>query len=307
MKKKEKIWKELGIECEFIFPEEIRRKTLLKDNSDLHVLRITQDGKFHPDSMQRIILHLQTNYPQHFRTYVAHVKELHLDKVTSCPLSVSEQLSDGQNREVDIQTFFGSLGHNQVFKESDTSFLKHSPWLEMPVFGVGSLGHHWVLNESISSIKQKPLWLEIPVSGNSTVWKCTIDKQELLERFGQKSSNEEQFARDIRGLLPSANLCNLHLTTWDGEISETKVTFYARASQGANFNSWVANKNDLRNIWANLDRFFIGDWELISAGTCTRKTHISNVPEYVELSSDPERPATFLHGLSGIGFSFSGV
>lgn len=274
MKKKEKTWKELGIDCAFIDPEQIRKNTLLKENSGLHVLKIFKDGKFYPETMPRIIRYLEQNFPNNFTSYHAHVLELHVDKMHSYPQHVEERTLDGVVRKVAVKTFFGSLGHNQVFRENDAGQIA------------------------------KPLWQEVPVSGNSTLWKCTIDKTEFRRRFSDENLNsKEEFVDYVQRLLPSANLTNLHVTTWDAEITDSKVIFYLRASQGANFNSLVASKEDLRNLWENLDQFFIGDWELLSAGTCSRKTDVSNVPEYKELS----RYITFAHGHSGLGFSFSGV
>ena len=45
MEKKEKIWKELGIQCEYMHEREIMERTLLKANSKLYVLKIKGDGK----------------------------------------------------------------------------------------------------------------------------------------------------------------------------------------------------------------------------------------------------------------------
>ncbi|MBS0637323.1 MAG: hypothetical protein JSS12_07415, partial [Verrucomicrobia bacterium] len=53
---------------------------------------------------------------------------------------------------------------------------------------------------------------------------------------------------------------------------------------------------DLANMTANINRFLIGSWKLITAGSCVRKTTTSNIPQLTE---------NFIHGLSGIGFSFS--
>ena len=271
MLKKERVWTELGIDCSFMSPTEIQARTLLKNNSGLSVLRIHRDGKFYPETPQRITRYFQENYSNIFSSYEANVKELRIDKITRFPVSVLEQLPNEQTQEKFIKSFFGSLGHNQVREE------------------------------------EKPLWLEVPVSGNSVIWKNTVSIQELRERSPTLLQTPQEILDYVRNLLPAANLSNLHVTAWEGEINKDHVVLYLRASQGANFNSLIANKQDLRNMWENLNTFFIGEWELLSAGTCSRKTHISNVPEYVELSSSDEYPATFLHGLSGIGYSFSGA
>lgn len=271
MLKKQKVWTELGIECSFMSPTEIRGQTLLKNNSGLSVLKIHRDGKFYPETPQRIICYLQENHPNIFSSYVANVAELRLDKISGCPLSILEKLPSGQIQEKAIKSFFGSLGHNRVIKEGCA----------------------------------KSLWLEVPVSGNSVIWKCTLSIKELQERAQITLQTPQEVLNHVKNLLPAANLSNLHVTSWSGEIEGEMVILYLRASQGANFNSLVAEKKDLRNMWENINTFFIGNWELISAGTCSRKTHISNVPEFLELSSNKERSACFVHGLSGIGYSFS--
>jgi len=274
MKKKQATWKELGIDCEFMTESEIMQETLLKKNSGLHVLRIVKDGKFFPETPQRIVKYLEDNYPN-FTHYIASTEKLCLNKQNGSPVSINERLTDGRTQEISIKTFFGSLGHNQVFRD-------HS-----------------------SDKALKPVWPEVPVTGNSTVWRCSIDVKEFEQRFGIIPLTKEDLAKCVNQLLPLANLSNLHVTLWDGEIIYDKVVFNLRASQGANFNSLVADKDDLRNMWENLDRYFIGDLEIVSAASCSKKTYISNVPEHVELSSNPQRPTTFLHGLSGIGYSVS--
>lgn len=271
MLKKEKTWKELGIECYFIDEKEIKKCSLLKEDSGLSVLKIVPDGKFYPLTPQRILRYLQENYPNYFSFSSAHVDELSLDYRDWRPVSVKEKTSYGKEVCIPIETFFGSLGHNQVLLNS----------------------------------KLIPLWLEVPVSGHSTLWKCRIPKKELRQRLGTPS--DERLAQYVQNIIPAANLSNLHVTCLNTKISKNDIEIDLRASQGAHFNSHIAHKDDLRNMWANIDHFFIGKWELISVGTCTRKTHLSNVPEYVDLSQNNERPAAFIHGLSGIGYSFSGA
>ncbi|MGE4574467.1 hypothetical protein [Parachlamydia sp.] len=270
MQNKKRLWNELGIDCEFASADEVMRETFLKQNSGLQVLKIPQDGKFYPETPRRIASYLEENYPHIFSTYQANLKALYLEG-SGAPCKVLEESLDRKMRKIAIKSFFGSLGHNQVFKYSSTT----------------------------------PLWREVPVTGNSVLWECSIDKHELAQRFGQDTISEEKFAELMNGILPAANLSNLHLTMWKGDISDTCVLFYVRASQGAHFNDLVANKDDLENMCRNIEAYCIGKWTMISAGSCSRKTDVSNVPEFVELSSDLNRPATFIHGLSGIGYSFS--
>ncbi len=273
MKQKQKTWKELGIECEFIREHEIMERTLLKADAQLHVLYIHNDGKFYPHVEDRIKGFLQHNYPN-FICRTAALTTVYVNKETGSPFEVVEvDPSTGEQIHTPTATFFGSLGHSEV----------HRYDAARKTF--------------------KPLWSEVPVSGISSVWRCEIDKSELCERFHAASLSDEELQEHVEGIVAAANLSNLHVTSWDCSIGTETVELIIRASQGANFNSFVAEKSDLKNMAHNLNKFFIGDWTLISAGTCTRKTWVSNVPEVVRLGQS----GLFLHGLSGLGFSFSGA
>jgi len=153
----------------------------------------------------------------------------------------------------------------------------------------GSPGHNKVFHEGSS----KPLWEEVPVSGVSSLWVCTLNQEDTLHKL-----------ENLQNIVASANLTNLHVTPWDVCVEQGQAKLLVRVTQGANFNSTIADKNDLLNMAFNLKQFYVGDWELISAGTCTRKTTVANVPAYMSEWPDD---SGFLHGLSGIGFSFSGV
>lgn len=250
LEEKRKLWSALGIKTEYMDQNEFKKATLFKEQAPVYALKVFGDGKFFPNIEQEIIQHFLKKYPNRFQTRTKAVSELYLDEITGVPIAVKE--ADGENYAVD--SFFGSPGHNQVFRDG----------------------------------KKKPLWKEVPVSGVSTLWVCSINKSEFLQRFGTVERIKQQAS--------SSNLTNLHLTVWDAIIDNDTVHIIARATQGANFNSEIADPNDLLNMQANLHRFFTGCWQLISCGTCIRKTTVSNIPQFQE---------NFVHGLSGIGFSFS--
>jgi len=260
IQEKKRVWNALGIECEYMLPIEVRSHTLLKEDAPLHVLKIIGDGSFHPETPQRIINYLQSKFPEQFKPSTATVIALYQDPTSGDFVAAEEKDLNGESRIIPTQNVFGSLGHDQVFRG------------------------------------KKHLWKEVPVSGVSSFWVCTLDKAELCRRFAIDVNAESQLLEKLKKIVPAANLCNLHVTNLDAETQGSYIKLYVRVSQGANFGSSVAAKNDLINLATNLDLFFIGDWELISAGTCTRKTWVSNVPEY---------NGHFVHGLSGIGYSAS--
>lgn len=264
IKGKKKIWDRLSIPCDYMDEGSIVRHTLLKVGSELSVLKIMGDGKFLPDTSSKIIEYLKRRYPEQFVHREAYVEEILLE---NGPVAVYER----GGRVTKVSTLFGSPGHSKVVK-------------------FDSVKKEW-----------KPLWEEVPVSAVSSLWKCTIDKEELKGRLGDPNMEDQTLLHHSERIVAAANLSNLHVTPWNAVVNDQMVELIVRITQGANFNATVASKNDLLNMRNNLDRYFIGDWELLSVGTCTRKTWISNVPEYHELSPG----SGFLHGLSGIGYSFS--
>lgn len=269
--KKRATWKELEIPCASLAPEELRTRTLLKiHHVSLDAFKVFGDGKFYPDTPLKIHRYCNKHFPYKYIQREAQVKELHLNKDTKHPVFVRELLADGTTRDVPIRSFFCSPGHNEVFLED------------------------------------RSLWDEVPISGVSSVWRWEISKKEFFKRMGKILSDEE--IRDsFEKMVPLANLSNLHVTSWDSEVLKDQICANIRVSQGGNFNSLVAEKDDLLNMQANLENFLIGKWTLLSVGTCSRKSHTSNVPEYLSLCDDPDHPVGFLHGLSGVGYSFSGA
>lgn len=262
IEKKRVLWEELGIHTEPLNSEELRSHTLLRDDTPLYGLKVLGDGKFFPNIDQKITAHFCKKYPNTFQARTATVSEVYIDEKTHHPFAVREILHDGTEQLVAVDSFYGSTGHNQVFN-------------------AGS---------------KKPLWEEVPVAGVSTLWVSSVPKQELLARLGLSEMPDSTLIHHIKHFAGTANLTNLHMTVWDACVDDEIVHIIVRATQGANFNSKIADPDDLANMTVNIHRFFIGSWKLVTAGSCTRKTTTSNVPEFKD---------NFIHGLSGIGFSFS--
>ncbi len=260
IEKKSVLWNELGIHTEPLSEYELRKNTLLRNDVPLYGLKVIGDGKFFADVEGKITAHLLKKYPN-FTARISKVCDVYIDEATKEPFAVHEVLADGSDCTVLVDSFFGSAGHNQVF----------------------------MCDEKKS--KKTAMWDEVPVTGVSTLWVCTVPKKELLAKF---EIEEHALIEYIKELVGAANLTNLHMTIWDACIDKDMVHIVIRATQGANFNSPLADPNDLYNMQANIQRFFIGTWTLITAGSCTRKTTTANVPEVTN---------HFIHGLSGIGFS----
>jgi hypothetical protein len=272
MELKEKIWRELKIPVEKISTEDKLHLTLLKKDSPLYILKILSDGKFYPETPERILQYLTKKYPN-FTAIEANVTDIFLNHQNDARAIKMTRIDNGEIIQQDISSLFGSMGHNNVFKKST--------WTG----------------------KWKPLWHEISVTGVSATWKCTLTRQELQERWNKPLLSNEEIHQCINKIMPAANLSNLHVTSWDCTIQNDAVVMMVRASEGANVNSTIAFKNDLINMSHNLDSYFMGKWELESVGSCSRKTWSSNIPEVIELSDNVK----FVHGQSGIGYSFSGV
>jgi len=264
IEKKRALWNALGIATEYVSPCELRTQTLLRDDIPLYGVKVLEDGKFFPQMDQKIAAHLSRKYPQTFHMRQAVVSEVYVDPVTRQPFAVREVLPDKSQSLIAVESFYGSLGHNQVFTDNS----------------------------------KKPLWDEVAVSGVSTLWVCTVEKESLLHRLGTRDMTDDALIQCIKEFVGAANLTNLHTTVWDACVESDQVHIVIRATEGANFNSEFAHPDDLHNMIANIQRFFIGSWKLVTAGSCTRKTTTSNVPEYTD---------HFIHGLSGIGVSFSGA
>lgn len=263
LEEKHVLWTELGIRTEWMQQTEFEPLTLLKVDAPLYAFKVLEDGKFFPHTDAEIIRHLQKKYPDRFQTQCASVSTLYVDRATQTPFAVQECSTSGPAKTLAIDSFFGSTGHNRVFHATE---------------------------------KKKPLWHEVPVSGVSTLWVCSVSKNQLLHRLHTKDLSDSALVERIKNYPGMANLTNLHTTIWNAVVEGDTVHIIVRATQGANFNSELADPQDLQNMTANLNRFFTGTWMLISCGTCVRKTAISNVPELKE---------HFLHGLSGIGLSIS--
>lgn len=106
------------------------------------------------------------------------------------------------------------------------------------------------------------------------------------------------------GIIPSADLCNLHVTIFDQEIAQEDgremVKLYCRVTEGANFNAQggIADKRDFMNVITKLEIFYEGAIELVSVGSCTRRTWLENMPRF---------DGPFLNAQSGLGLSFAAL
>ncbi len=274
MQKKQKTWTNLNIPTQWMSKEEILKRTLLRVDRDLHVLKVIGDGKFFPSTPELIVRYLQHRYSSQFIYHpCTTVEEIFVDVISGQSLvAYMKNLDTEKGILAKAISIFGSPGHSEVYR-----------------YGVSQ--KIW-----------ERAWEEVPVAGITSLWKCTISKQELQERFGKSSAmTDAQLRKKVEDMVAAANLCNLHVTSWDCVIEGDKVVLFVRASQGANFNMEVASKQDLINMRNNIDAYFIGEWELESAGSCVRKTKKSNVPEIYRLSST----VAFGHGYSGLGYSYS--
>lgn len=270
LEKKKHIWKELNIPCEWMNEREVMEHTLLRLDQKIHVLKIIGDGNFYPETPQRIIEYIKKEFPN-FEFKNAALTQLILNHKDE-PSAVKE-IDPQTDKEsiIPISTFFCSPGHDEVYQVD-------------PITNT-----------------EKKLWTETPVSGVSTLWKCTLNQEEIEQRFGISLCNENALTEISNKLVASANLTNLHITPLSIEISADKkaAILIIRGTQGANFNATSADPNDLENMIANINTCYIGVWELLSAGSCTRKTGISNVPEIVK--------GMFGACYSGIGYSASAI
>lgn len=272
LEKKMKIWQELDIPCEWMTKKEIMEHTLLRIDKDLHVLKVIGDGNFFPETPQRIIDFALSEFPN-FSFKERTLQELHLDKSKNPSAILERDPKTNEETLVPITSFFCSPGHNEVFKVD--------PFTQ----------------EETRLFEEK-----VPVSGITSLWHCTIPIEEIQERFDIFESNHQTLLECAKKLVASANLSNLHITPISTEISADgkSVVHLVRGTQGANFNRTVANHKDLKNMCVNLNSLMIGDWELLSVGTCTRQTSPKNHPELDETGF-------FLTGGSGIGYSASAM
>lgn len=273
MIEKQSSWTHLGIKTEWISQRELIENTLLKTDGQLHVLKIFGDGKFFPETPNLIIQYLALHYPKQF-IYKPHtaVEEIFVDALFGHSLvAYTRNLETGRGDLLKVLSLFGSPGHSEVY----TCDVNKKIWQRS--------------------------WEEVPVSGITSLWSCKISKEKIKARLGKEALSDGELRAWIDNIRAAANLSNFHLTVCGSSMDSTDVFLLCRATQGANFNATVASKQDLINMRNNIDAFLIGEWELISVGTCTRKTWVSNVPEICQLTHN----MAFIHGLSGIGYSFS--
>lgn len=270
---KKELWQRLNIPCQWMTPAEIKKWTLLNPDSGIKVLKVIGDGLFDPLTPARIVQYLKEQYPN-FSVREAQVRDLILSE--ECPDAIVKEINpSGEIINTPVSSFFCSAGHNEVYEKD-------------PFTGY-----------------EKKLYEEVPVSGVSTLWRCTIDRSEIEQRLGKKYESENELVAIMEELVAAANLSNLHTTPVEVKIDGDKIKILVRATQGANFNRVVANRDDLLNMMNNIEAFYFGDWELLSVGTCTRKTNVENAPDLSTLG--PGKNIHFAHSYSGIGYSASGA
>lgn len=108
---------------------------------------------------------------------------------------------------------------------------------------------------------------------------------------------EEYIEQDL--ILPCADMFNLHVKVIDHQFKDDKVILYMRATEGASILSTLTDKMDLVNTAYKLNKYFIGEWELLCAGSCSRRSLVRNVPEM--------KDGLFRYGQAGLGVSLSGA
>jgi hypothetical protein len=259
IQKKMENWKILGINCHLVENEEIEKMTLINGKDfKVYALKMPDDGEIHPDIVNNIVEYLTKLYPDRFEIQ----KNTSLTKVNFDKNYKANEITlkgpNGEKSITGISSLIASLGHNSIFEN------------------------------------QKKLYDVILATGITSDWKVKISKDELKKRI--KDNNLEQYLKDCR-LTPSADMFNLHIKILDHEVNASDVILYARVTQGANMSSSIASKNDLINIASKINRHFVGDWEILSVGSCSRKTTDLNRPQCWN--------NYFSFGQSGIGVSSS--
>lgn len=255
--KKQEHWTAMGIGCSLIEPNETQALTLLNtDKYKIYALKMHKDGEIHPDIFEIMIEYLNKKYPDRFEYKVGQMTQVKLSKDKE-PISISIN-ENGKENEFKTKTLFSSLGHNSVFQNGSK------------VYNV------------------------IPVSGITSDWKVKISKADFMKRIPKNMKLEEYLEKC--NVVPCADMFNLHVKIMDHQFENDDIYFYVRVTEGANVYSTLAEKRDLVNIAYKLDEFFVGDWKILTAGTCSRRTGVINRPENWKF---------FNFGQSGVGLSCS--
>jgi hypothetical protein len=256
LKHKYQHWKAMGISCSMVEADEIKGMTLL--NADKHKMFAL---KMHKDG---------EIHPDIVENIIQYLNVKYKSRFEHKIASLSEvSMEKDVTHQIVLKTFekeekrsvgslYSSLGHNSVYK-------------------AGKKAYH-----------------VIPVSGITTDWEVSMSKSDFEKRIknGQKV---ETYLKECR-VTPCADMFNLHVKILDHTIQGDKLNFFVRVTEGANVYSDVAEKRDMINIAWKLNEFFVGDWKLITAGSCTRKTGVVNRPEAWK---------GFHFGQSGVGISCS--
>lgn len=255
--KKAQHWRDMGISCSLIEPNETQTVSLLNtEKHKIYALKMHKDGEIHPDIFETMVEYLSKKYPDQFEYKIAQMTHLKLSKEQQ-PNSIALE-TNGTKQEMNTKTLFSSLGHNSVYQKGNQ------------VYNV------------------------IPVSGITSDWKMKISKKEFSKRLPIGVKLEEYLEKC--NVVPCADMFNLHVKILDHSFENDDINFYVRVTEGANVYNNLAEKRDLVNIAYKLNTFFIGDWKILTAGTCTRKTGVINRPENWKF---------FNFGQSGVGISCS--
>lgn len=266
--KKKDHWSAMGIPIEDITGEDINAITLLRGNKKIYAIRMPNDGEVHPNLPEIVIEYLLKKYPNNFEYHVSALSTIYTEDNSTNVKAITEKKDDGTQNSYPVSSLYCSLGHHDVH-------------------GAQS--------------KKRQFYL-IPASGVTSDWKVSISKERLLHRVDpelkKKGMTLEQYLK--KGLLvPSADMYNLHVKFIDYHMDDSSdtVTFFMRVTEGANLFSSYSEKRDLINITYKLNKYFVGDWKIITAGTCTRQSSVANRPEI---------HGPFHFGQCGVGISLSG-
>lgn len=274
-----KKWREMGIPVEFCSTDQIAQRTILRLDGEKPIYafgmfgtksKISADGYVKPHLFETSIEYATRSFPENFEYKQAVLDSVFLDAESRKPYKLKFR-DNTASYEMKVSDFQGSLGHAEVFKAG----------------------------------KKDRVYKEFTATGISMNFVLTVRLERLVKRKLGGTENPELVKQFIlnNGILPSADLCNLHVTVFDQEIvregQDEFVKLYCRVTEGANFNvKGVADKRDFFNVITKLEVFYEGAIELVSAGSCTRRTWLENMPRL---------DGPFLNGQSGLGLSFAAL
>mmetsp|Transcript_1616 Transcript_1616/g.5576 ORF Transcript_1616/g.5576 Transcript_1616/m.5576 type:complete len:583 (+) Transcript_1616:265-2013(+) len=269
IEKKKEHWGAMGIPLHDIDGSEVNAITLINGKKmGIHAIRMPNDGEIHTDLPEIVIEYLYKKYPDAFEYHVSALNDVYTDKNSSTNVrAISELRKDGSKLSYPVNSLYCSLGHHNIRGEQT---------------------------------KRRQFYL-VSASGVTSDWKVTIPKERLQKRvesaLQKKGLSLEEYLKQGH-LVPSADMYNLHVKCVDHHFDENSenITLFMRVTEGANLFSNFSDKRDLINIAYKLNKFFVGDWKILCAGTCTRQTSSVN---------RPQKHGPFHYGQSGVGISLS--